>query len=75
MGISNVFTIEDLTSYSGPLDDSAKEAATVSFPSSARLDNEVYDVLDYQLISTRDSGYQKYLIHWKVCSCTNAEIQ
>ncbi|KAL3507023.1 hypothetical protein ACH5RR_032405 [Cinchona calisaya] len=73
MGISNVFNIEDLTSYAGHQIDPREKVTIVSLPSTTRLREKVYDILDHKLVSTRGGGYQKDLIHWKrhpLADCT-----
>ncbi|KAG5557604.1 hypothetical protein RHGRI_007754 [Rhododendron griersonianum] len=65
MGISNVFNIEDLTRYSGHVEDSNRADPVASLPASKRFEDEIEDVADHQIVSTRHGGYQKYLIKWK----------
>ncbi|KAL3534894.1 hypothetical protein ACH5RR_003355 [Cinchona calisaya] len=54
MGINNIFNIEDLTSYTGHLIDPGEKATKVSLPPTVRLRDEVYYVLDHQLVSIRE---------------------
>ncbi|KAH7537757.1 hypothetical protein FEM48_Zijuj03G0126800 [Ziziphus jujuba var. spinosa] len=65
MGISNVFNIEDLSSYEGHENDTARGSKAASLPSTFRLKEEIEDVVDHQIVSTRGGGYQRYLIKWK----------
>ncbi|KAH7522525.1 hypothetical protein FEM48_Zijuj07G0147800 [Ziziphus jujuba var. spinosa] len=65
MGISNVFNIEDRSSYEGHENDTARGSKAASLPSTFRLKEEIEDVVDHQIVSTRGGGYQRYLIKWK----------
>ncbi|KAH7528984.1 hypothetical protein FEM48_Zijuj05G0135400 [Ziziphus jujuba var. spinosa] len=60
MGISNVFNIEDLSSYEGHENDTARGSKAASLPSTFRLKEEIEDVVDHQIVSTRGGGYQRY---------------
>ncbi|KAF7147941.1 hypothetical protein RHSIM_Rhsim03G0243100 [Rhododendron simsii] len=64
-GISNVFNIEDLTRHSGHVEDTNRADPVASLPASKRFEDEIEDVVNNQIISTRHGGYQKYLIKWK----------
>ncbi|KAH7511695.1 hypothetical protein FEM48_Zijuj12G0007700 [Ziziphus jujuba var. spinosa] len=57
MGISNVFNIEDLSSYEGHENDTARGSKAASLPSTFRLKEEIEDVVDHQIVSTRGGGY------------------
>ncbi|KAH7546487.1 hypothetical protein FEM48_Zijuj01G0206100 [Ziziphus jujuba var. spinosa] len=59
MGISNVFNIEDLSSYEGHENDTASGRKAASLPSTFRLKEEIEDVVDHQIVSTRGGGYQR----------------
>lgn len=67
MGISIVFDVEDLSSYVGHETDSSNGRNEASLPPSFRLKEEIEDTVDYQIVSTRNGGYQRYLVKWKVC--------
>ncbi|KAH7533662.1 hypothetical protein FEM48_Zijuj04G0155400 [Ziziphus jujuba var. spinosa] len=49
MGISNVFNIEDLSSYEGHENDTARGSKAASLPSTFRLKEEIEDVVDHQI--------------------------
>ncbi|KAH7533414.1 hypothetical protein FEM48_Zijuj04G0128200 [Ziziphus jujuba var. spinosa] len=55
MGISNVFNIEDLSSYEGHENDTARGSKAASLPSTFRLKEEIEDVVDHQIVSTRET--------------------
>ncbi|KAF7144488.1 hypothetical protein RHSIM_Rhsim04G0004700 [Rhododendron simsii] len=59
MGISNVFNIEDLTRYSGHVEDSNRADPMASLPASKCFEDEIEDVVDHQIVSTRQRAYQK----------------
>lgn len=63
MGISNIFNIEDLSSYDGHDDDTKETEAT--FPLRPRIREEIEDVIDHEIVSTSGGGYQKFLVKWK----------
>ncbi|KAF7135648.1 hypothetical protein RHSIM_Rhsim08G0121000 [Rhododendron simsii] len=56
MGISNVFNIEDLTRYSGHVEDSNRADLVASLPASKHFEDEIEDVVDHQIISTQHGG-------------------
>lgn len=62
MGISNVFTIEDLTLCQGHDEDEPNDAIVVKLPPAPCVKGEIEDVIDHQLVSTNGSGHQRYLI-------------
>ena len=57
IGISNIFNIEDLTLCSNPDDVIARDGLDARFPPAPRLREEIEDVIDYQIVSTRGGGY------------------
>jgi len=65
MGISNVFNVEDLTIYHYNDDVKSADATTVHLPPTLRLKEEIEDIVDHQVVSTRSGGYKKYLMKWK----------
>ena len=65
MGISNIFNIEDLTLCSNPDDVIASDGLDARLPPAPRLREEIEDVINYQIVSTRGGGYQKYLVKWR----------
>ncbi|KAL6313106.1 hypothetical protein AAG906_018821 [Vitis piasezkii] len=73
MGISNIFNIEDLTLCSNLEDVITNGGPNARLPPAPRLKEEIEDVIDHQIVSTRGGGYQKYLIKWSgrlVSYCT-----
>ena len=81
MGISNIFNIEDLTLCSNPDNVIASDGLDACLPPASRLREEIEDIIDYQIVSTRGGGYQKYLVKWRgrpLSDCTwiiNKEFQ
>ena len=65
MGISNILNIEDLTVSSNPDNVIANDGLDASLPPAPRLREVIEDVINYQIVSTRGGGYQKYLIKWR----------
>ncbi|KAL6191584.1 hypothetical protein ACLB2K_037974 [Fragaria x ananassa] len=71
MGISSTFNVEDLLPYKEhvvPLLPFSSEFSPIIPPqphSKAPKRDVVEDIVDEQVISTRQGGYQKYLIKWK----------
>ena len=73
MGISNILNIEDLTLCSNPEDVITNGGPNAPLPLTPRLKEEIKDVSDHQIVSTRGGGYQKYLAKWKgrrLSNCT-----
>ena len=56
---------EDLSPYAGPEDGSPRGKNEASLPPTLRLREEIEDIVDHQIISTRNGGYQRYLVKWK----------
>ncbi|KAL6344261.1 hypothetical protein AAG906_037825 [Vitis piasezkii] len=65
MDISNIFNIKDLTLCSNPEDVITTDGPNARLPLASRLKEEIEDVIDHQIVSTRERGYQKYLVKWK----------
>ena len=65
MEISNVFNVEDLTMYHYNDDVEYADATTIHLPPAPRLKEEIKDIVDHQVVSTRSGGYKKYLMKWK----------
>jgi hypothetical protein len=61
---SPIFNIADLTPFHGPVD-SATPTPPVSLPPSIKTRDEIAEILDDQIVSTRRGGYQKFLVKWK----------
>ncbi len=74
-GISSTFNISDLIEYKGPTlipsepfdhapieSEPTPECPPATFPESR---DRVEHVLDDQAITTRNKGYQRYLVHWE----------
>ncbi|GKV21557.1 hypothetical protein SLEP1_g31527 [Rubroshorea leprosula] len=70
MGINNIFNIGDLTSYNGH-DDNTSNITSADLPFSPPIKEEIEDVLDHGIVSTREGGYQRFLVKWKGCSLSN----
>ncbi|KAL8133333.1 hypothetical protein AgCh_008699 [Apium graveolens] len=56
--------IEDLTIYYGH-GDSSKSIAPLRLPPASNVRDEIEDIVDTTIVSTRNGGYQKYLVKWK----------
>ena len=52
--------------YHGYDDDKSADATTVRLPPAPRLKEEIENIVDHQVVSTRSRGYEKYLVKWKV---------
>ena len=65
MDISNIFNIEDLTLCANLEDVITNGGPNAPLPLTPRLKEEIKDVIDHQIVSTRGGGYQKYLVKWK----------
>ena len=65
MGISNIFNIEDLTLCSNLEDVITNGGPNARLPLAPRLKEEIEDVIDHQIVSTRGGGYQKYYVKWR----------
>ena len=63
--VSSTFNVEDLTLCRGHDTDGDTEEQTIALPSNLPLVDEIVDVLDDQLVSTRQRGFQKFYVHWK----------
>lgn len=62
MGITNIFNRKDL-SQENTKDSLVNIDATYIFPSYPQ--NEIEDIVDTKIVSTRKGSYQKYLVKWK----------
>lgn len=65
MGISKIFNSEDLTLYQGHAVGSSNSTAADHLPLTSNVRNEIEDIVDTKIVSTRSGGYQKYLVKWK----------
>jgi hypothetical protein len=63
--ISPIFNVEDLTAYEGHLDDTVPKSPTIHLSAYTKPKEEIEEILDDQLVSTRRGGYQKFLVKWK----------
>jgi hypothetical protein len=63
--LSPIFNVEDLTAYSGQLDDPTTDPVPINAPISVKPREEIEDILDDQIVFTRRGGYQKFLVKWK----------
>ncbi|XXG77014.1 hypothetical protein AAC387_Pa08g1252 [Persea americana] len=68
-GDSSTFNVEDLTLYRGHDSDGDTEKQTIALPSNLPPIDEIVDVLDDQLVSTRQGGFQKFYVRWKNRRC------
>ncbi|RVW30404.1 Retrovirus-related Pol polyprotein from transposon 17.6 [Vitis vinifera] len=59
MGISNIVNFEDLTLCSNTKDVITNGGPNAHLPPTPRLKEEIEDVIDHQIVSTRGGGYQK----------------
>ena len=64
-GVSSTFNVEDLTLYRGHDNDGETEEQTIALPSNLPPVDEIVDVLDDQIVSTRQGGFQKFYVRWK----------
>ncbi|KAG6750963.1 hypothetical protein POTOM_045478 [Populus tomentosa] len=63
--ISPVFTIEDLTAFTGQNDfTSASDDTPIRVPSTSCPSDVILVVIDHQFVSTRKGGYYKFLVQW-----------
>lgn len=62
-GISKIFNSEDLTLYRGRTGGSSYNAPAGGLTSN--FCDEIEDIVDTKIVSTRSGGYQKYLVKWK----------
>lgn len=65
IGISSIFNIEDLNSLSRSHDAYTEEVAAARLPPVSNVRDEIEDIVDTNIVSTRGGGYQKYLMKWK----------
>uniref|UniRef100_A0A2N9GGF1 RNA-directed DNA polymerase n=1 Tax=Fagus sylvatica TaxID=28930 RepID=A0A2N9GGF1_FAGSY len=76
-GISSTFNIEDLVAFKGtavipdaPFDDPLPDPMDIPLPIPAPLNlpyarkEHIDAILDEQIVSTRDGGVQRFLVHW-----------
>ncbi|XXG53890.1 hypothetical protein AAC387_Pa03g1908 [Persea americana] len=64
-GVSSTFNVEDLMLYRGHDNDGETEEQATAIPSNLHPIDEIVDVLDDQLISTHQGGFQKFYVCWK----------
>jgi hypothetical protein len=63
--LSPVFNVADLTAFSGNIEEPTTNNLSPNIPIAAKQRDEIEDILDDQLVSTRRGGYQKFLVKWK----------
>jgi hypothetical protein len=63
--ISPIFNVEDLTLYTGHYEDNTLPDPILSVPKFVNPQDEIEVILDDQIVSTRQGGYQKFLVRWK----------
>ena len=71
-GVSSTFSAEDLTLYRGHDTDGDTEKQIISLLYNLPLVDKIVDVLDDQLVSTRQGGFQKFYVHWNNRPLSNA---
>jgi hypothetical protein len=76
LSISPIFNVKDLTAYPGS-PDATTPAAVATLPSAilpphAQPRDQIDAILHDQLVSTRQGGYQKFLVRWKNCPLLDA---
>lgn len=59
------FNVANLTLYCGPDNEEDSEEQAITLPTAPPLENQIIDVLDDQIVSTRQGGFQKLLVHWR----------
>ena len=65
MNISSTFNVEDLTIYHGHYQDESFEEQDIRLPTVPIPREEIKDVYDDQIVSTKTGGYHKFLVKWK----------
>ena len=65
LGLNAIFNVEDLTLYKGHDHGSPSEEHEIQLPSSPAPANQVVDLFDDHVVSTRQGGFHKFLIDWK----------
>jgi hypothetical protein len=60
--ISPIFNVEDLTLYTGHYEDNTLPDPILSVPKFVNPRDEIEVILDDQIVSTRQGGYQKFLV-------------
>lgn len=63
--ISPVFNVEDLTAYEGHVEEVVLKPTPINLPAHVKPREEIEDILDDQLVSTRRGGYQNFLVKWR----------
>ena len=58
--------------YKGHDHDSPLEEHEIQLPPSPAPADQIVDVLDDQIVSTRQGGFQKFLVRWKNRPISNA---
>ena len=59
---SSTFNVENITLYRGHDSDGDTEEQTIAQPSNLPPVDEIVNVLDDQLVSTRHGGFQKFYV-------------
>ena len=72
LGISSTFNAENLTDYRGHHIDEGLEKHILSQLSNPTAADQIVDVLDDQIVYTRQGGFHKFLIRWKDRPLSNA---
>jgi hypothetical protein len=62
---SPIFNVEDLTTYVGHFEELASTSPSLRVPDYVKPQDEIEDILEDQIVSTRRGGYQKFLVKRK----------
>ena len=65
LGLNATFNVEDLTLYKAHDQDSLSKEHEIQLPPSPAPADKIVDVLNDQIVSTRQRGFQKFLVRWK----------
>lgn len=64
MGISPIFNVEDLTKYYGHDDDANQDDVTTWLPNFPVAKDDIEDIVDHRIVSTRTGEYSMFLLKW-----------
>lgn len=67
MDINNAFNVKDPSPYACHEGTSLSGKNEASLSPLFKLKEDLEDIVDHQIVSTRSGGYQKYLVKWKDC--------
>ena len=63
--IGSTFNVAALTLYRGHNNEKDSEEQAITFPVVPPPTDKIIDVLDDQIVSTRQEGFQKFLVRWQ----------